>query len=255
MKEFWARLNSTERRFVVGVGVVFFLVINIVWIRPHFGDWSATRNRMEVAKRQLVTFETGTNLIPELVKQRDKLMGQGQVVPEENQTLDFSRLVMNQLTMFGIVPQNTSYRRESGPTNSFFLEQSATMSLDTTEKQLVDFLYSVGAGSNSLIRVKALSIQPEPQHTRLNTRLTLVASYEKKAIVAAPAAGVKPAGTSQKPPVAPNNARPGPGAAPNNAKTPGTGPSHVTVTSTNRPTRAITNRIGGPAKSLTPNKK
>jgi hypothetical protein len=262
MKEFWARLNSTERRFVVGVAVVFFLVINIVWVWPHFGDWSETRGRMEGAKRQLVTFETGTNLIPELIKQRDKYMGQGQIVQEENQALDFSRLVMNQTTMFGIIPQNTSYRREAGATNSFFLEQSATMSLDTTEKQLVDFLYSVGAGSNSLIRVKVLSVQPEPQHTRLNTRLTLVASYQKKAIGSAPIAGTKPGATVQKPPTAApsNSGKPVSGVAPNNARTtPGTGPSHVTVTSTNRPpgstNRSLPGVPGGPSKNLTPNKK
>src|SRR6185437_3948806 len=218
MKEFFARLNPTERRFVVGVAVVFFLVVNVVWVWPHFGDWSATTARMEAAKTRLRTFESGTNLIPELKKQIDKLRGQGQIVQEENQALDFSRLVMSQLTMFGIIPQNTSYRREAGATNSFFLEQSATMSLDTTEKQLVDFLYSVGAGSNSLVRVKVLSVQPEPQHTRLNARLTLVASYQKKAVgpAPAPAAGMKPGATARKPPTtAPSNSgRPVSGVAP-----------------------------------------
>ena len=254
MKEFFARLNPTERRFVVGVAVVFFLVINVVWVWPHFGDWSATKGRMETAKRQLVTFETGTNLIPELVKQRDKYLGQGQIVQEENQALDFVRLVGNQLSKFGIIPQNTSIRRESGPTNSFFLEQSETMTLDTTEKQLVDFLYSVGAGSNSLIRVKVLSVQPDPSHTRLTARLTLVASYQKKAIAgaaAAPAAGQKPAAAPQK--AAPKNSKPGPGAPPNNTRTtPGTGPSHVTVTSTNRIPPGVP---GGPPLHSTPNKK
>src|SRR6185312_5028315 len=86
-----------------------------------------------------------------------------------------------------------------GPTNSFFLEQSETMSLDTTEKQLVDFLYSVGAASNSLIRVKVLSVQPDGSHQRLNTRVTLVASYQKNNIGAAPATGQKPAATAAKP--------------------------------------------------------
>jgi hypothetical protein len=224
MKEFFARLNPTERRFVVGVGVVFFLVVNMVWVWPHFGDWSDTKGRMAAARTQLVTFEAGTNLIPDLKKSIDKY-GQGQVVPEENQALQFARLVQNLTTLFGIIPQNTTIRKESssGTTtnNSFFVDQTATMQLDTTEKQLVDFLYSVGEGSNSLIRVKVLSVQPESSHTRLNTRVTLVASYQKRAIGPAGAAPVakKPAAMPQKPaPTAGVPNKPATGPAPNNGK-------------------------------------
>jgi hypothetical protein len=251
MKEFWARLNSTERRFVVGVAVVFFLVINIVWVWPHFGDWSETKGRMEASRNQLHTFQSGTNLIPELRKQTDKYLGMGQIVPEENMALDFVRLVQNQLTQFGIIPQNTTVRREtSGGTtnNSFFVEQSETMSLDTTEKQLVDFLYSLGAGSNSLIRVKVLSVQPDQSHQRLNARVTLVASYQKKAMAGGtPAAGQKRTGPATNAP--PNNAKP--------ATVPAT--NKITVASPNRATGPNTNRLpavpGGAPKNLTPNKK
>jgi hypothetical protein len=66
MKEFFARLNPTERRFVVGVAVVFFLVINIVWVWPHFSDWSQTRIKMDTAGANLAKFAGGTNLIPSL---------------------------------------------------------------------------------------------------------------------------------------------------------------------------------------------
>jgi len=234
MKEFFARLNPTERRFVVGVAVVFFLVINIVWVWPHFGDWSDTKGRMTAARTQLVTFESGTNLIPELARKIAQY-GQNQVVPEENQALQFSRIVMSQLTLFGIIPQNVSYRKESGATNSYFVEQTATMSLDTTEKQLVDFLYSVGASSNSLIRVKSLSIQPDASHQRLNTRLTLVASYQKNAVGLAgttPAAGQKPA-TAAKPTPTPN--KPAATPAPNNLKpkTPAPAPKKPETKATN----------------------
>ena len=247
MKEFFARLNPTERRFVVGVGVVFFLVVNIVWVWPHFGDWSDTKGRMAAARTRLVTFESGTNLIPELKKKISQYQGEGQIVQEENQALQFSRLVMSQTTLFGIIPQNTSIRREAGPTNSFFVEQSATMTVDTTEKQLVDFLYSIGAGTN-LTRVRVLSVQPDPSHSRLSTRVTLVASYQKQNIAPAPAAAQKPAATPQKPAATPNK----PGAAsptPNNAKPMPVVPTPNRLQVTNR--TAIPN---GP-KNLTPNKK
>lgn len=255
MKEFWARLNSTERRFVVGVVVVFFLVVNIVWVWPHFGDWSETQGRMKAARSLLGTFQNGTNMIPELKKQTDKYLGAGQIVQEENQALDFARLVQNQTMSFGIIPQGTSTRRDTGPTNSFFMEQVETMSFDSTEKQLVDFLYSLGATSNSLIRVKVLSVQPDPSHQRLASRLTLVASYQKKAIAGggAPAAGQKtaPANTT-----APANAKPA--TATNNAKLPPP-PTANRPAATNRVGVSNVNRLpappGGAPKNLTPNKK
>jgi hypothetical protein len=257
MKEFFARLNPTERRFVVGVGVVFFLVVNIVWVWPHFGDWSDTKGRMAAARTRLVTFESGTNLIPELQKKIGQHQGQGQIVPEENQALQFSRLVMSQTTLFGIIPQNTSIRREAGPTNSFFVEQSATMTVDTTEKQLVDFLYSIGAGTN-LTRVKVLSVQPDPSHSRLSTRVTLVASYQKQNIGPAPAAQ-KPAATAQKPAATPAAAQQKPAATPNKPG-PATQPPNnaKAIPGVPMPNRLqVTNRTGipGAPKNLTPNKK
>jgi hypothetical protein len=250
MKEFFARLNPTERRFVVGVGVVFFVVINMVWVWPHFGDWSDTKGRMAAAHDRLRTFEGGTNLIPDLQKSIDKY-GHGKVVPAEDQALQFARLVQNQTTLFGIIPQNIVFRKESSSgattTNSFFVDQTATMQLDTTEKQLVDFLYSLGAGSNSLIRVKVLSVQPENSHTRLTTRVTLAASYQKHAIGPV---GAAPA--VQKPGVAPQKSGttpPKPAPAPNSAK----------PTPTVRPRIPTINRVpvtpGAPQKNLTPNKK
>lgn len=263
MKEFLARLNPTERRFVVGVGVVFFLVINIVWVWPHFGDWSDTKGRMTAARTRLVTFETGTNLIPDLKRSIDKY-GQGQVVPEENQGLNFARLVQNQTTLFGIIPQNMVIRKESstGTTtnNSFFVDQTATMSLDTTEKQLVDFLYSVGAGSNSLIRVKVLFVQPDASHQRLNVRVTLAASYQKQAIGpagVASAAGQKPGATPAKPAATTGTpAKPIPAPPANNAKPtpPGTVPKKPEA---NNRTVPATNHFVPPARpgQINPNKK
>jgi len=215
MKEFFARLNPTERRFVVGVAVVFFLVINIVWVWPHFGDWSATRAKMDDASTKLALFESGTNLIPGLKKEIEKYQKQGELVPPVDQAVRFVRLIQNQTTLFGIVPESMSVQRQTGETNNpFFMNQTETMTMTSNEKQLVDFLYSLGAGTNSLIRVKALSVMPDGSHQRLTTRVTLVASYQKKAMVPASAAATPAAKrpvAEQKPavtPVAPGGAPP-----------------------------------------------
>ena len=39
MKKYFAQLRPFERRLAVGVVVVVFLVLNYVFIWPHFSDW------------------------------------------------------------------------------------------------------------------------------------------------------------------------------------------------------------------------
>src|SRR5579872_5066551 len=99
MKEFFARLNPTERRFVVGVGVVFFLVVNIVWVWPHFGDWGRTKEELRKANGLLLQFETGTNQIPILEREIARFRGQGIFVPPEEQMIQFVRQIQSQATM------------------------------------------------------------------------------------------------------------------------------------------------------------
>ena len=262
MKEFLARLNPTERRFVVGVAVVFFIVINIVWVWPHFGDWSETRARMDTASGNLAKFVGGTNRIPALRIEIEKYQKQGEVVPPADQAVRFVRLIQTEESKVGIMHQSMNPGRSAaGATNNpFFMEQNENMTLECSEKQLVDFLYNLGSGP-SLIRVRALSVQPDPSHQRLATRLTLVASYQKKAIVPAspgstPATAPKAPASGQSPtptPAAPK-ATPGATRAVTNA------PKSTPVTPANilRPNGA-TNRVApgapGVVKTLTPTNK
>jgi hypothetical protein len=204
MKEFFARLNPTERRFVVGVAVVFFVVINLMWVWPHFGDWSETRKRMNTAQDQLFLFVNGTNQIPGLRKEIEKYQKEGEAVPPSDQAVRFVRLIQSEASKVGIIPESMSSQRPTGATNnSFFLEQIETMTMQSAESQLVDFLYNLGAG-NSLIRVKVLSVQPDQSHQRLTTRVTLIASYQKAEV--APRGAAPPAKTPATPakPVATN---------------------------------------------------
>src|SRR5579864_4405214 len=120
MKEFFARLNPTERRFVVGVGVVFFLVVNIVWVWPHFGDWGKTRAALDTARQQLGKFVAGTNQIPALKKQIDDYGGKGSFVPPEEQIISFFRQIQNQAaaSRVGIINMGSS-RQAAAADNPF----------------------------------------------------------------------------------------------------------------------------------------
>jgi len=69
--------------------------------------------------------------------------------------------------------------RISSGTNQFFLEQSQNISVQSGEQQLVDFLYNLGSG-NSLIRVRDLTLRPDPPRQNLSATVKLVASFQKK---------------------------------------------------------------------------
>jgi hypothetical protein len=202
MKQFFARLNPMERRFVVGVGVAFFVVLNAVFVLPHYADWGETRKRMDNAQIELDKFERGTNDVPGLKQDISKYRSEGDVVPQEDQAVNFFRLIQNQATASGVGIINMGSTRQSGATNQFFVEQNQTISTLSGEKQLVDFLYNLGAGK-SLIRVKVLSVQPDAPHQQLSARITLIASYQKKpttgkAAAATTALAPKAAPTPQK---------------------------------------------------------
>lgn len=257
MKEFFARLNPTERRFVVGVAVIFFLVINIVWVWPHFGDWGRTHDALDKARTLLSQFATGTNQIPALKDEIAKFKGAGSYVPLDDQIVQFFRQIQNQAAFsgVGIIAQGGA-RQMAAADNPFFVEQNQTITLQSGEKQLVDFLYRLGADPKSLIRVKVLSVQPDAPRQNLTARVTLVASYQRKSPVAAattatPAAGTKtskpataatPATSKPPPPVAPA-ARPKPVTPAQAAPKPGTPPQKGPMLP------------GHPFQPLTPNKK
>ncbi|HLH56497.1 MAG TPA: hypothetical protein VKY92_23125, partial [Verrucomicrobiae bacterium] len=57
--------------------------------------------------------------------------------------------------------------------------KSQSLSVQAGEQQLVDFLYDLGSG-NSQIRVRDLSVRPDPPRQQLVAQVKLVASYQKK---------------------------------------------------------------------------
>lgn len=216
MKQFLARLNPVERRFVVGVAVAFFLVGNIVFVWPHFADWGETRTAMNNWLNQLDKFQRGADKLPHLRTDIAKYQKEGETVPAEDQAVQFYNIVTSQAAKSGVQINNLNNARQSG-TNQFFVEQNQTIQTQSGEKQLVDFLYGLGAGK-SLIRVRALSVNPDPSHQQLVARITLVASYQRKTPVpesrtatpaAAPAANKAATQAGQKP-TAPNITAPKP---------------------------------------------
>jgi type II secretory pathway component PulM len=224
MNDYLSRLNPAERRFVIAVGLVFFLVINIFWIWPHFGDWSEYRARLEKARTNHAVRETMIQQKPKLDAEIKKLASEGGYVPPEDQAIQFLRTIQVQAAQSGVGFQGSS--RTATSTNLFFMEQLQTITVIAGEQQLVDFLYNLGSG-NSLIRVREISVRPaDPSRQKLNATVTLVSSYQKTSKSPAAArpvpaatkpatAAVKPAGTAGVPPQRTAPARSSPAPKPN----------------------------------------
>ena len=177
MNEYFARLNSTERRFVVVVMLVVFAGLNAWLVWPRFGDWKKNQSRMFVANNTVKLRETKIALAPELEKQIKKYESEGAAVPAEDQASDFLRAINTQANASGVVILSSV--RQTPRTNQFFIEVGQALTLQTDDEHLVDFLYNLGAG-NSLVRVRGLSLGPDAPRHNLRVSVTLVGSYQKK---------------------------------------------------------------------------
>lgn len=213
-------LRPAERRAVVVVALVVFVALNFFFVWPKFFDYGKIQNRRKQAEGSLQQFQREVQRIPEYERKLRDLEKQGAAVASEDQALKLSTTVYSQAALSGVqVNTYTPVLRGGsmgGKTNQFFDEQSGTIQFVAEEKNLVDFLYNLGAGG-SMIRVRSMTLNPDPPHQRLQGSITLVASYARKAPVRNVGGSTGPApsvptgpgrpGTTALPP--PGGARPG----------------------------------------------
>ena len=177
MKKYFAHLRPMERRLAVGVLVVLILVLNWVFIWPHFSDWSKLNFRLADARRKLVLYQTAITQSTNYTQQVKNMEGQGEVVAPEDQAINFMRAIQTQAAASGVGIANFS-RSVTHTNDAFFIEQVQNINVVATDEQLVNFLYKLGSGA-SMVRVRDLELQPDNAHQHLNANIQLVASYQK----------------------------------------------------------------------------
>ena len=202
-------LRPQERRLVVIVLIVIFVVLNIWLVWPRFGDWAKVKADLAKAQRNLILYNQkiaqveGTN---GLKARLNKLEGEGaQSLVVDEQELQLLRTVQKQVqeAQITVNKYDPVMRTTSGQaTNEFFEEQSIKLAINTGEKELVDFLLKIGS-DGSMIRVRDLDLKPADQNRyRLQGSMTLSANYQKKQASKPSAAAAKPAMPAVKPPPA-----------------------------------------------------
>ncbi len=180
-------LRPSEKRLVVGVGAVLFVVLNAWFVVPHFSDLSQARAARVEALEKLKSWQAEIAQSAKYKIGIEKFIKQGQEVPLEEQQSQFAHTIQNQQAQSGVGIQQ--FGRVTTQTNQFFLELNQQISVQSGEAQLVDFLYSLGSG-NSLIRVRDLTLRPDGPRYQLSGNIKLVASFQKNASrAAAPATG------------------------------------------------------------------
>ena len=210
MKSIFDRLNlrPQERRLVVAVGIIVFAVVNFWFIIPHFGDLGKLQNRKDSAQKTLAKYKDELAKRVQYTREEKRLSEIGNFIPSEEQALELQREVDAQARQSGVMVLRWDASRAGSQqrTNAFFEEQTLVITVNTGEKELIEFLYGLGKGQ-SLTRVSSMSLQRDPTQTKLAGSITLVKSYQKKPPRAAPTAVVA-AATPKAPAAKPPTAKP-----------------------------------------------
>lgn len=202
-------LRPQERRLVVAVAAVVFIILNVWLVWPHFDDWRRVIAERDRAERTAIAYKKEIEKIPEYEAQLRELESDETYVIPQEQELNLALAVQNLSRVAGLhVPVSTPRPNlNKGKTNQFFEEQALEIQISSGNEELIQFLVSL-ASTNSLIRVQNLNLKPGAGGTRLDGRMTLVASYQKKppltSTTTTPGTNTAPAGKTPpaaKPPV------------------------------------------------------
>jgi len=253
MTSLFDKLNLTpaERRLVVIVGIVVFVVLNFWQVFPMFGDYGKYEQWTRDANVTLKKYQAEIKNADGYRAEMKFLESQGGVVQTEEAALRLtqeinSQAALSEVTLTSIQPMTR--QSATGKTNAFFEEATVTVSVNTGEKELIDFLFRL-ADKDLLIRAKSMNISTDPSQMRLQGTIQLVKSFQRRPppkVAAAAAAAAKTAPLTSAPVSAPTSAVPKPAtsAPPAVAKQPApvspiAVPPPTPAGGTNRPRRSL----------------
>jgi hypothetical protein len=162
-----------------------FILINWWIIIPMFGDWGRYTQQINNTRKLVEKYKAEIDKKSEYDKRLRELQKSGTTdVASEEAALLLHQEVMNNANLTGlgyatITPVNRGATVQTGSKTNFFDEASVNVSINTGEKELVDFLVRL-ADRELLIRAKSMDIGPDPSQTRLQGTLTLVKSFQRK---------------------------------------------------------------------------
>lgn len=173
-------LRPQERRLVVITGVAIFIVLNIWFVRPYFGEWAKVQREMEKSRDTLKQYQREIARRDEYEQRLNELKQSGSRMLTSE--VEMQNVVNNQAAAAGlqILNYDSRFRPTLTKTNQFFEEQTAALRFTSGGKELVDFLVGI-ASQDAMIRVREMDLRPDAPGHRLVGTLLLVGNYQKKA--------------------------------------------------------------------------
>jgi Tfp pilus assembly protein PilO len=175
-------LRPQEKRILAAVLVAVLVLVSIFFVWPKLGQRPKLVSSLEASRKKLQSYQAEIARVPDYQARLRELEGQGSAVLREEQALQLQNTVQTNASAHSV--PITSMRvgapsPSTAATNAFFDEQAIILGVNTGERELVNFLHSLGTG-NSMIRVRDMDLRPDPPRYKLNGSITLVASYQKK---------------------------------------------------------------------------
>lgn len=185
MKTLFDKLNlgAMERRIVVGAALVLFVVLNAMFVWPQFKDWNKVQLDILKAQKTLDDFQKEVDQLPKLQKREEELKGEGGAqLASAEMALALLKVVQPKAAAAGINVMQWDPRKVTGASaSSYFEEQTLRITFQNTgDAELLKFMVSLGE-NNSTIRIRDLTVKPDPSQMKLMGELTMVASYQKAA--------------------------------------------------------------------------
>jgi Tfp pilus assembly protein PilO len=158
-------LRPQERRLVVIVSLVVFILLNMWFVFPFFGEWGKVQNDLRKDSSTLDRYSKEiTKKAQYERKQRDLEQTGSEMLNSEN---DFMRIISSQAANAGVYLTDQRAVATGGigaKTNQFFQEQSISVQFNSGGKEIVDFLVGLAA-QNVMIRVREMTLRPDQPQT------------------------------------------------------------------------------------------
>jgi Tfp pilus assembly protein PilO len=197
-------LRPQERRILVIVALLIFVVLNFWLVTPLVGQLAQAEGQLEKARATQRKYEGEIARAPSFEKIEDRLKSQGGEIL--SQELQLARIVSDQAIAAGVSISRSvpGVRNAVGRTNQFFEDQGLTIDFTTGGKELVEFLVGLASG-NSMVHVQDMNLRRDSSGTKLVGSAVFVASYQKKQSTARVESGSQPraAGSKTNAPAAP----------------------------------------------------
>ncbi len=181
-------LRPQERRLVVIVMLVIFVLLNWWFVWPYFGDWGRVENDIQRHRMTLDRYQREiANKSKYEARQRElETTGSEMLISET----DLQRIIEAQAAGAGVqLGRRTPLRGQNVKTNQFFHEGGLSIDFTSGGKEVVDFLVGI-AGQNAMIRVRDMNLRPDATGTKLSGTMTFVGNFQAKPSTNQPARNV-----------------------------------------------------------------